>query len=433
MKKTDSWKALLVQEKKLHDIMELYPGKMREEVRELVFRALGRRLFPGLSVTVLLITAAVFLGNGETKEKGIVRPAPGTAAASVQIQVELEEEWKSVALEIAPLEYEYTQIETLHTEAEEYLKAVVPGDNQGFNRITETLFFPEKLPSTGGKIYWTTDAPWLISPEGEVMNESLAEPVKVQITAEVIYGSESRYFTQVVTVYPKVYSGEEALLREVQQELASQEQRSRTQERFLLPETVLGYQIEQEESTGVSKSAFLVLLAITVPLFIYSDYFGNLDTRRKKRKELAERGYTEFVTKLSLMLAAGITARQAFGRLAEEYEKSKGPEHVLSEELKVTKQELDNGASERIVYEEFGRRIGVIAYRRMASLLTRNVSRGVQDMRNLLLQEAKEVMAQERAAIRQKGEQAGTKLLLPMTGLLLLVFAILLVPALQSF
>ena len=39
------------------------------------------------------------------------------------------------------------------------------------------------------------------------------------------------------------------------------------------------------------------------------------------------------------------------------------------------------------------------------------------------------VTTRDRATIRQKGEQAGTKLLLPMMGLLLLVFALLLVPA----
>jgi len=93
----------------------------------------------------------------------------------------------------------------------------------------------------------------------------------------------------------------------------------------------------------------------------------------------------------------------------------------------------EEATSEAVVYEAFGGRIGVLAYRRMASLLTQNVSKGVQDIRILLLQEAKEVMAQEKANIRQKGEQAGTKLLLPMTGLLLLVFAVLLVPAFRSF
>jgi dihydrodipicolinate synthase/N-acetylneuraminate lyase len=48
-------------------------------------------------------------------------------------------------------------------------------------------------------------------------------------------------------------------------------------------------------------------------------------------------------------------------------------------------------------------------------------------------EEAKEVMAQERAGIKVKGEQAGTKLLFPMMGLLFLVFAILLVPAFLTF
>ena len=130
---------------------------------------------------------------------------------------------------------------------------------------------------------------------------------------------------------------------------------------------------------------------------------------------------------------AGISVRQSFVRLAEEYEKNYGPDYVLTKELRVIKQELETGRSEAVVYEDFGRRIGVPAYRRMASLLTQSISKGVQGMKSLLLQEVTEVMAQEKALIRQKGEQAGTKLLLPMMGMLLLMFAILLVPAFQSF
>ena len=96
------------------------------------------------------------------------------------------------------------------------------------------------------------------------------------------------------------------------------------------------------------------------------------------------------------------------------------------------KQELEYGHSESVVYDTFGRRIGVLPYQRMASLLTQNVSKGIQGIRVLLLQEAKEVMAEERAKIKIKGEQAGTKLLVPMMVLLVLVFAILLVPAFQT-
>jgi len=433
MKKADWPERVLVPENKLRDVLELYPGKTREEVRKLVFRELMRHLLPGIAAAVVFLLLALISGNKEPEEPGIARPAPGMAAVPVQIQVMLDGEQKSIPLEVGPREYEEAQLEELHREAVEYLATVVPAENESMEHITEALYFPKKLPLTGGEIYWTTDAPWLVTSEGEVLNETLSETVSVQITAEVFYGSESRFFSDVITVYPAVYTKEEALIRNIQKELADREEATRKTERFILPETVLGYQIEQAETTRISGSSFLVLLAVVLPLFLYSNYFGRLDTRKKEWKEEAERSYTELITKLSLMLAAGSSVRQAFVRLAEEYEKNHGPKHVLAVELKVTKQELENGGSERVVYEEFGRRIGVLPYRRMASLLTQNASKGVQGMRNLLLQEAKEVMAQERATIRQKGEQAGTKLLLPMMGLLLLVFAVLLVPAFQSF
>lgn len=432
MKKEGLFRKLLVPEGKLRDAMELYPGKTREEVRTLLYKEVLNRLRPGIIAAAAFLLMALLL-SGKTEEEGIIRPLPGNKSVSARIQVELENGWSIFPLEIGALEYEEGRIEELHREAEQYLTTVVPGENEGFDKITEALVFPNKLPATGEEIYWTSDAPWLVTDEGEVLNEELEEPQSVQITAEVSYGSEHRYFSRVITVYPAVYSEEETVLRAVQSELSREENASRRSERFMLPNEILGYRIELVEMEGFSAPVFLALVAVVVPALLYSGYFGNLDTRRKQRKELMESCYTEFITKLSLMLAAGISVRQAFVRLAEEYEKNHGVKHVLTEELKVTKQELDNGRSETVVYEAFGRRIGVLAYRRMASLLAQNVSRGVQGMRTLLLQEAKEVMAQEKANIRQKGEQAGTKLLLPMMGLLFLVFAILLVPAFQSF
>lgn len=424
---------LLIPEGKLRDAMELFPGKNREEVRAILFRELRKRLLPGAVLTVIFLVLSFLSGREGSVEEGMVRPAPGAADATLQVQLELENGWKNLSVAVGAREYEEHQIEELHREAEQYLEQVVPGENESLEKVTKALVFPEALPTTGGTIYWSTDSPGLITSEGEVLNEQLEDACEVKIAAEISYGSESRYFSRVVTVYPAQFTGEEALLRQIQGTLASLEQTSRTEERFLLPESVLGYRVYEKKSSPFGSGTFLLLLSVAVPLFLYSGYFSSLDDRKKERKELAEACYTEFITKLSLLLSAGSSVRQAFGRLAGEYEKNHGPEHVLSAELKVTKQELDNGGSETVVYEEFGRRIGVLSYRRMASLLTQNVSRGVQGMRNLLLQEAKEVMAQERATIRQKGEQAGTKLLIPMMGLLLLVFAILLVPAFQSF
>ena len=432
MKKQKLLSGLLVPEGKLRDAMELYPGKTREEVRWLLFGEVKKKLIPGIVAAFFFLGLAIFTGK-RPQEEGILRPAPGREPVSVSIQVGLESGLTELPLRIGALEYEESRIDELHMEAESYLSEVIPGENESLEKVTEGLNFPTALPKTGGDIIWSTDAPWLVTEKGEVLNDGLEAPEAVEITAKISYGSEVRVFSRIITVYPAVYTEEALLLQRVQEVLAVREEETRTTERFFLPDEVLGYPVQQAENTGFGTAGFLFLLAVAVPLLLYSGYFGSLDTKRKERKEQAESCYSEFVTKLSLLLAAGNSARQAFVRLAAEYEKNQGPAHVLAAELRVTKQELDNGRSETVVYEDFGRRIGVLAYRRMASLLTQSVSRGVQGMRILLLQEAKEVMAQEKAHIRQKGEQAGTKLLLPMMGLLFLVFAILLVPAFQSF
>lgn len=424
---------LLIPEGKIRDAMELYPGKSREEVRRIVFLGLVKRLIPGSAAALMFLILALAFGKKQASEPGILRPEPGKGNVLAQVRVELGDEWKVLPVEVGALEYEEKRIEELHAQAIQYLKTVLPGENKSLEQVTTDLFFPELFPETGGDIRWISDAPWLITTEGEVLNAELQDAETTQITAEISYGSEVRCFSTVVTVYPAVYTGEEAVLKAVREELSAKETAGRTKERFYVPESVQGYRTEQVTEENYSAAGFFVLLAITVPLLLYSGYFGGIDTRRKERKELVESGYSEFITKLSLLMAAGISVRQAFGRLAEEYEKNYGAKHVLARELKVTRQELDNGNSEAVVYEALGRRLGTLAYRRMASLLTQNASKGVQGMRMLLLQEARDVMAQDRAGIRQKGEQAGTRLLLPMMGLLVLVFAILLVPAFQSF
>ena len=432
MKKNICFSKILVPEGKLRDAMELYPGKTREEVRELLYGEVKKKLFPGIIAAAFFLVSAVLAGQ-KTEEAGILRPEPGKEAISVQVQINLESELMELPVSIGALEYEESRIEEFHQEAGLYLTEVIGLENESLDKVTGNLYFPKTLPQTGSDISWSTDAPWLVTAEGKVLNYGLETAETVEITAKISYGSEERAFSRKITVCPAVYTEKELLLQKIQQELVFQEENSRTQERFFMPEEVLGYSVWQEENFNFSTTGFLILLAVTVPLLLYSGYFGSLDTRRKKRKEEAENCYSEFVTKLSLLLAAGNSVRQVFVRLAAEYEKNYGASHVLAAELRVTKQELDNGRSETVVYEDFGRRIGVLAYRRMASLLTQSISRGVQGMRTLLLQEAKEVMAQEKAHIRQKGEQAGTKLLLPMMGMLFLVFAILLVPAFQSF
>lgn len=94
--------------------------------------------------------------------------------------------------------------------------------------------------------------------------------------------------------------------------------------------------------------------------------------------------------------------------------------------------EMQDGMGERKAYENFGRRCCQPQYRKFASLLMQNVRKGTRGMQQLLDAEAEEAFQQRKAYARQLGEEAGTKLLLPMGLMLVLVFAILLLPAMLS-
>ena len=425
---------LLISEKKLQEISNLYFGKTRKELREQLGKELLKRLVPMLFLSfVLLIIAISFFFTKETVNNHIERPTARTGAIKKEFILEMEDTYYPVELEIAPEEYLEEEIERLHEKAEAYLDSVILAENKSFSEVSKDLYFPSYVQETGEKIHWRTENSWIISTNGQVNNEQLEEEIQIKIEAKISYNSEYRVYERLITVIPKVYTKQEQEVMQAIEHLKQLEQESRTESGVELPEEILGWKLVQKEEENLKKELFLVLLAIVLPVLVYSRFFGKLEELQKQRKEQAENSYSEFITKLSLLLATGISIRQSFFRLAKEYEEHYGEGHILTIELKVTKQELEHGYSESAVYDMFGKRMGVLVYQRMASLLTQNVSKGIQGIQTLLLQEAKEAMAQERTNIKIKGEQAGTKLLLPMMGMLVLVFAILLVPAFWSF
>lgn len=424
--------SLLVSDKKLREISYLYSGKTKKQLREQLGKELLKQLIPVCMVSIVLVILSICISFQEEVIDNQIERSDSGNVLKKEMLLEKGNDIHTIEIEIAPKEYTEEEIEELFKKAKEYLDSVILNQNENSLKITEDLYFPSSIPITGEEISWSTKSPWLINSDGMVCNETLEMETFVEIQAKISYGSEYRVYTKEVIVFPRVYTEREQEVLNIKDYLQKIEIETRTEEMFEIPKQVFGWNVIKQEEGSLSIESFLLLLAIVIPMLIYSRFFEQLESLQKQRKEQAERSYSEFITKLSLLLAAGISVRQCFSRLAKEYEENYGEEHVLTIELKRLKQELEYGYSESVVYDTFGRRIGVLPYQRMASLLTQNVSKGIQGIRVLLLQEAKEVMAEERAKIKIKGEQAGTKLLVPMMVLLVLVFAILLVPAFQS-
>ena len=157
----------------------------------------------------------------------------------------------------------------------------------------------------------------------------------------------------------------------------------------------------------------------------------------KKRKEQMLLDYPEIINKFTLLVNAGMTVKQAWSKLTEDYEKkilsSQLKKRYAYEEMLVTVRELKLGVPESIAFEQFGRRVGLLPYIKFGSLIAQNIKKGSKGLSELLSKEASEAFEERKELAKRLGEEAGTKLLAPMMIMLLIVFIIILIPAFQSF
>ena len=150
---------------------------------------------------------------------------------------------------------------------------------------------------------------------------------------------------------------------------------------------------------------------------------------RQKREEQMLRDYPEIVSKMVLLLGAGLGMRKVLERIAVDYRKNL----ALGGQKRFAYQEMENGVSEQEAYQRMGMRMGTGAYRSLAVLLTQNLKKGSKGLLELLKQESQEAFEERRRQAKTTGEKASTKLLLPMGMMLAVVLVILTVPAFLSF
>ena len=111
----------------------------------------------------------------------------------------------------------------------------------------------------------------------------------------------------------------------------------------------------------------------------------------------------------------------------------RGVQSAVYEELNWGLLQMQKGISELEVYESVGIRTGQVHYKKLMALFISDKRRGSIPLMEAMNQEMFSAMEEKRRKTRQQGEKIGTKLLIPMIGMLGVVFLIILVPAFLSF
>ena len=106
---------------------------------------------------------------------------------------------------------------------------------------------------------------------------------------------------------------------------------------------------------------------------------------------------------------------------------------VVYTEMNWALREMQKGIPELEVYERFADRIGQVHYKKMISAIISYKRRGGTSLIEVMHQEMLDAWEERKRKSRQQGEIISTKLLLPMMGMLAVVFVMILTPAFLSF
>lgn len=159
-----------------------------------------------------------------------------------------------------------------------------------------------------------------------------------------------------------------------------------------------------------------VTLGIAAAFYFLKD--KDLHDELEKQKRSLKLQYPDVLHKLVLYLGAGMSIRGCFGKLSEDYDM-----------ILYACRELQTGMSEATVYERFGKRTGLQEYVRLSTLLSQNLKKGSSTLLVRLNEEAYKASGERVQTARKMGEEAGTKLIVPMVMFLAAVMLMIMIPA----
>ncbi|WFR57554.1 hypothetical protein QA584_00275 [Anaerocolumna sp. AGMB13025] len=418
----------------------VYVGEQMEIVKRLY-------LCNKVVVAALIIFAANFFGlisgvqsfqNKQLLEGNyLLRPGYEQGSKSVDLKVNVSEKDTSVLeeeihIELEEKQYDEAEIRKQFQHAKDYIDAHLLNNNQSPEHVLSDLKFITKIPDTRVSVTWTSDNSEIIDTEGKVHNEELGEGVLIPITAKLIYQDMEEEYTRYFKVLPKVYTREELTRKSLTEALSAADKASKMQDKLPLPDSLNQQRVswaENENNTGGMLLIFGVIAAILLYFLMDRDLYGKVEKRN--REMLLD--YPEIINKFTLLVGAGMSFSNAWNKISKDYKEKGGKKRYAYEEMVITYGELMLGTSEITAYERFGRRVKLIPYLRFSSLLAQNVKKGSSGLLSQLELEAAEAFEERKELAKRMGEEAGTKLLFPMILMLLLVLAVIMVPALISF
>ena len=410
---------------------------VNEDVKKVVREkgiSLIERILLILLITCLICCLAILAGEKVLGgDNTLRRTVPGEGDKTYRLEVSVaDKEHEKVDVVVTEREVQAEKIARVFDDAEKSLLISLKGENPSLDEVSGSLEMIKTVEGTKVTVTWEADEEGFFSESGR-LRITPKEPEQVTVYATLHYFEHSRRIPIRVTIVPpkaEMIAEEEERIRKVNEAVRAADGKDPGAEKVSLPNEADGEKLNWREPTD-SRPLGIALLGILLAVMVIPRARSSMRDEDKKRSEEMERDYPEIISKLILLLTAGMTCSGAWKRICNDYLEAKPRlgKRFAYEEMVFSLRELELGKSEAAVYESFGNRTGILCYKRLAAMLSRNIRRGSREILTMLDLESRDAYAARFEAVRKKGEETSTKLLLPMMGMLVIVIAIIVVPA----
>lgn len=173
---------------------------------------------------------------------------------------------------------------------------------------------------------------------------------------------------------------------------------------------------------ALSDNAQMLVIGACLALLLIRYLEKDINDKLEERREELMLDLPQVLSKMALLINSGMVMREAWVKV------SQTGERALYQEMRITSNEMANGASDLEAFRNFADRCSVKQIRKVTSTLVQNMEKGNKELSYFLDDMSREMWEEKKNLVRQKGETAGGKLLIPIGMIFIGVLILIIVP-----
>lgn len=173
---------------------------------------------------------------------------------------------------------------------------------------------------------------------------------------------------------------------------------------------------------GLSGEILILLICVAMAaLAVY--YFMTLSHKRiQKRSDELLNDFSEIVSKLALLVNAGMIMKEAWNDVAY------AGDTEIYREMKRSCEDMNNGISEAESIRRFGVRCLIPEIKKFASTIIQGIEKGNRELAHMLQTQSDEIWEMKQQRVKRAGAKANTKLMMPMFIMFIGILIMIVVP-----